>query len=229
MRTILIIASKTEQISELSSGLAEKGFSCSVTANGDSAIEQVLEQNPDLILLDLHVSPAIPSIRNLSRKINQKRSLPIIALLSSEQLGILDFSLDVDDFVALPPDINEVIARINLAFWRTDNITNDELIKCGDLVIDRDRALDVGQLVVGAPRYARERERGVGVRVARRCHTEPSLAGAALSVQDAWDTDEHGKTRIREGNSMFYRRDAEGAEEIGNPLRLCVLCDSAVE
>jgi DNA-binding response OmpR family regulator len=133
---VLIAAHQTEQVRQLSSGLAHKGFSCSIIPDGENAIEQVIEQGPDLVLIAMDGSLASSGMSSLLQRITGERQLPIIALLSKRALDRLDSRLNLDDFVVEPWDATEVAARAKRVLWRNNNVHSEGLIKCGDLVID---------------------------------------------------------------------------------------------
>jgi two-component system alkaline phosphatase synthesis response regulator PhoP len=133
---ILIIAREIEQIRVLVPGLAQKGFSCLVAPYGNRAIEQVTEESPKLIFLDIGGATHGSGTWELPQRIKQETDVPIIALISRGMLDDLDSDLGMDDFVVKPWDLSEVIARIKRVLRRTNNINNGETIKCSDLVID---------------------------------------------------------------------------------------------
>lgn len=139
MFKVFIIADATDQIRELGSGLSHNGFTCSITPDGENAIEQLIEQAPDWVLIAMDGSSASLEIRDMLQRIKQEGHLPVIALISKEALDSVDSSLGIDDFVVEPWDATEVVARAKRALWRTNNVESKELIKCGDLVIDLGR------------------------------------------------------------------------------------------
>lgn len=130
---ILIVAEGNEAITELFSGLAQNGFTCSINSNGKGIIEQVIEQCPDLVLV---ATDSHSRIGELSQGIKQAKPLPIIALARLETLDSLNGHLDVDDFVIEPYDVRELTLRVNRLLKKNGNTNSGELIRCGDLVID---------------------------------------------------------------------------------------------
>ncbi len=130
---ILIITEESEAITELLSGLARNGFTCSINSNGQGIMEQVIEQSPDLVLV---TTDSHSRIEELSRGIKQARPLPIIALARLETLDSLNGHLDVDDFVIEPCDVRELALRVERLLKKNGNTDSSQLIRCGDLVID---------------------------------------------------------------------------------------------
>ena len=134
MVNILIIAEESEAVTELHSRLAQNGFVCSITSDERNVIEQMTELAPNLVLVEVKGHQA-DSRRELCRKIKQKRHMPIIALLSRDELGNLDGDFNIDDFVLTPSGFDELLLRVERLLERTGNASS-KLIKCDDLVID---------------------------------------------------------------------------------------------
>ncbi len=139
MFKVLIIANENEQIRKLRLELAEKDFICSIAANNEKVIEQLADKALDLVLMDINALPAAQGMRQLIQKIKRERNLPVLALISKNTLGSLDTVSSIDDFVIEPWSASEVAVRAKRVLWRISNIDSEELIKCGDLVIDMAR------------------------------------------------------------------------------------------
>ena len=136
MFSIFIIAEKSEALKKLHSGLAQKGFACSIASDGEELVRQVVERTPDLVLVEMDGHLVNSGIRELCQRIKRERHLPIIALVSKERLDGLDGDLNIDDFVITPCDVTELVLRIKRLLYRISNTDSGELIRCGDLVID---------------------------------------------------------------------------------------------
>ncbi len=136
MFSVFIIADESEMIKELQSGLASGGFACSFASDREKAIEQVVEQAPDLILVEMDGRSTTSSIRGLSRMIKSGKRLPVMALISEEMLNSPDNDLDIDDFIIKPCDVRELVFRAKRLMQRANGRGTEELIECGDLVID---------------------------------------------------------------------------------------------
>jgi len=83
---LLIIANESEQVRELSSELAQRGFSCLVAPYSGRTIEQIALQSPDVVLVDMDSSLAGSEIRDLSQSIKQEKHIPVIALIPGRSL-----------------------------------------------------------------------------------------------------------------------------------------------
>jgi DNA-binding response OmpR family regulator len=65
-------------------------------------------------------------------------NIPVIALVSRSRIADLDPSLPITDFISSPPDPDELVIRAQFALREDegDSVSNDELIRMGDLIID---------------------------------------------------------------------------------------------
>ena len=134
MFSILLIAEKNKAATELHLRLTESGFICSLSCDGDKAVEQVAEQAPDLVLVEVNSRSRVPE---LSQQIKQGKHPPVIALVQPGFLDNVDGHLaSVDDFVVAPYNLPELELRIKRLLHEDTNTDADELIRHGDLIID---------------------------------------------------------------------------------------------
>ena len=134
MPRIFIIANKSEQARKLRAELAQRGFDCLIVPHNDEAIEQIVGQSIGVMLLDTDEAPTGSEAWEQAQRIRQDGQTPLIVLVSSEKLNGLDSS--IDDFVVKPYESNEVTARIRRILRQKESIDSEDIIKCGDLVID---------------------------------------------------------------------------------------------
>ena len=133
MFSILIIAEKNQAIVELCSGLARKDLDYSITPVKEDVIVPLVEKEPDLVLVE---TDSYSRMKTLAQVIKREKNLPIIALVSKETLDVVDTHLGIDDFVIQPYNVSELELRIKRLLHGSKSTDSDELIKCGDLVID---------------------------------------------------------------------------------------------
>ncbi len=136
MFRVLIVADGSEQVRDLSLGLAEKGFLCSIASPEDDRLKDVGSLSADLVVIAVDGAAPGSEMRNLPQRLKEKTRLPVVTLLSSESLDVLDTARDVDDFVMEPWNANEVIARVRRILHRKPDADNKDLICCGDVTID---------------------------------------------------------------------------------------------
>ena len=134
MSRVFIIANESEQARKLRSELVQRGFDCLIVPHNDEAIEQITEQSLGVMLLDTDEATADSETWELAQRIRQDMNIPLIALMSGEKLNGLDSS--VDDFVVKPWEVDEVTARIKRILRQKEDIDSEDIIRCGDLVID---------------------------------------------------------------------------------------------
>lgn len=137
MPRVFIIANENEQANKLRAELVRSGFDCLIVPHDDEAIEQIVGQSLGVMLLDADEAPTGSEAWELTQSIRQGMNIPLIALMSREKLNGLDSS--VDDFVVKPWELSEVTARIKRILKQKESMQSEDVIKCGDLVIDLDR------------------------------------------------------------------------------------------
>ena len=136
MFRVLIVADGREQVRELSLGLAENGFLCSIACPEDDNLKDVGRLSADLVVIAVDGAAPGSETRNLPQRLKEETRLPVITLLSSESLDVLNSTVDVDDFVMEPWNANEVVTRVRRILHRRPDADNRDLVKCGDLAID---------------------------------------------------------------------------------------------
>ncbi|OGO23503.1 MAG: hypothetical protein A2144_00020 [Chloroflexi bacterium RBG_16_50_9] len=134
---ILWIGEENEANLELRSRLAESGFACSLTGDGEELAAQIAAQSPDLVLVE---ATGHPRVWKLPEQIKQDKGPPVIALVQRELLDNVDGHLnDFDDFIIQPCNPRELELRIRRLLHETSHAANGETIGCGDLAIDMAR------------------------------------------------------------------------------------------
>jgi DNA-binding response OmpR family regulator len=131
---ITIIAKESDPIQKLVSKLNRNGFSCSVAADRGQALARISTEPPDLLLVDIDVSPATrPTESSLPAGV--AKTIPILALIPAGRLNELAANLKITDFAVKPFSIEEVAARVKRLFSRAQGADAGEIIRYGDLDI----------------------------------------------------------------------------------------------
>jgi DNA-binding response OmpR family regulator len=133
---ILILAEIGKSITELSSALTHKNYSCSMLSYEDALIENILEKPPDLVLLEIIEQRTNPVLHELIQNIKQDKLLPVITLISMETIAPNSWYLDVDDFLVRPFTVDELDVRIRRILTKINVLDFGALIKYDDLIID---------------------------------------------------------------------------------------------
>lgn len=122
--------------------LTKEGYEVSVAYDGEEALQQVKDVDPDLIILDLML-PKVDGLE-VAREVRKTKDTPIIMVTAkdSELDKVLGLELGADDYVTKPFSNRELVARVKANLRRqgsNSNNNNEEDenkdIKIGDLVI----------------------------------------------------------------------------------------------
>lgn len=142
-RSILVVEDEPDLASTLSYQLERAGFRCRVAHDGHSAIAQVQQQLPDLVVLD-RMLPGISGDQVAMRLRSDARTarVPIIMLTArtEETDELIGFALGADDYVRKPFSMKLLLARIE-ALLRRQQATAEptEVLSAGPIVMDRGR------------------------------------------------------------------------------------------
>jgi two-component system phosphate regulon response regulator PhoB len=121
--------------------LRQAGFTCEASKDGESGLEWLKNQQPDMILLDWML-PGIDGIEFIRRlRANEfLASIPVIMLTAkgeSEDM-VKGLSVGADDYINKPFSPPELIARIKAVLRRCRPIDSDDAqkLQMGELVMD---------------------------------------------------------------------------------------------
>lgn len=119
--------------------LEKEGFEVKVVEEGDTALYEVEERKPDLVLLDW----MIPEISGMEvcKRIREKeatRDIPVILLTArgeeNDRLRGLDNG--ADDYIVKPFSPKELIARIRAVLRRARPVTGAKQLEYGGITLD---------------------------------------------------------------------------------------------
>ena len=138
-KTILIVDDEPAICDMLRMVLEKTGYQCLEAANGQQARATVIDEKPDLILLDWML-PDINGVTLVHRlkKDELTASIPIIMLTakSEEDNKIEGLKAGTDDYITKPFSPRELIARIQAVLRRTEKIGNQVIISVEGLTIN---------------------------------------------------------------------------------------------
>lgn len=142
MKTKVLIVEDEEHIVELIKyNLEKEGYDVIFCDNGKDALNKVVNEKPNLILLDVML-PELDGyeiLKNLKISENTK-DIPVIMLTAkSEEIDkVLGLEFGADDYITKPFSVRELLARIKAVLRRSiysiKNIKNEIIID--DIVID---------------------------------------------------------------------------------------------
>lgn len=126
---ILVIDDNLKIRENISKFLKLSWFTAEVAWDGKQALEKMIGNSYDLIILDINM-PFLDG-KQFTKKIRETQlKLPIIALTSNSMLDdkLEMFELGVDDYMTKPFELKELLARINALLKRKENIIENEIV-----------------------------------------------------------------------------------------------------
>ncbi|UZK67190.1 response regulator transcription factor [Sphingomonas sp. M1-B02] len=118
--TIALVDDDRNILTSVSIALQAEGFLTRVYSDGESALKALIENPPDLAVLDIKM-PRLDGLE-LLRRLREKSAIPVIFLTSKddeldEALGL---AMGADDYIAKPFSQRLLIARIRAILRRTE-------------------------------------------------------------------------------------------------------------
>lgn len=138
-KKILIVDDEAVIREMISIALEMAGYQCIEAANAQQAHELVVDQKPDLILLDwmLPGSSGIELARRLKRD-QLTRDIPIIMLTAKvdEDNKVHGLEVGADDYVTKPFSPRELVARLKAVLRRSSQDDGEVPLEAGAIVLD---------------------------------------------------------------------------------------------
>ncbi|EDT76058.1 response regulator transcription factor [Clostridium butyricum] len=124
MRKIMIIEDEVIIREELKSFLSKYNYEVVAPSDFENVIEFILNENPDLILLDINL-PIFDGYY-ICREIRKTSDIPIIIVTSrdSDMDELMSMNLGADDFVSKPYNTQILLARIAALLKRSGGSSN---------------------------------------------------------------------------------------------------------
>jgi len=118
-----------------------QGFVVSEAANGQQALQALVVERPDLLILDLGL-PDLDGVE-VTRRLREWSQVPIIILSVREQEADKISALDAgaDAYLTKPFGLGELLARIRVVMRRQGQARSEPVFETGDLHIDFSRRL----------------------------------------------------------------------------------------
>lgn len=147
VKKVLVVDDEPAIITLLEYNLQQSGFEVISAKDGEAGIKMVIDENPDIMILDLML-PKIDGIEVCKKLREDKIMIPILMLTAKgdEFDKILGLELGADDYMTKPFSPREVVARVKAILRRKPLIdtfenkeSKEEKIKIGDLKIFPDR------------------------------------------------------------------------------------------
>ena len=112
MKKILVVDDEKPISDIIKYNLTKQGYDVYTAYDGQEALEQVEEVNPDLVILDLML-PKIDGLE-VAREVRKTHDMPIIMVTAkdSEIDKVLGLEMGADDYVTKPFSNRELVARV---------------------------------------------------------------------------------------------------------------------
>lgn len=138
MHKILVVEDDKHILAGVVDNLEAEGYKTITAQDGQTAIKQVEEKNPDLIILDIML-PKLSGFDVCKELKKQGINTPIIILSARAQESdkVLGLELGADDYVTKPFSPRELIVRVKAVLRRTTmQSTVEDVLEFDDIKID---------------------------------------------------------------------------------------------
>jgi two-component system KDP operon response regulator KdpE len=134
---VLVVDDESQITRVLRTVLTSQGYQVRTAAEGESALANFREWNPELVITDLYM-PQMSGVE-LCRRIRALSPVPIIVLSvkGEERSKVEALDSGADDYVTKPFGIDELLARVRAALRRSGSAsTSEESFEVGEFRID---------------------------------------------------------------------------------------------
>jgi DNA-binding response OmpR family regulator len=133
---ILVVEDEAAAARLLARGLREQSFAVDIAPDGRAAMEKILDNTYDLVVLD-RMLPGVDGMRVCQEIRRMGLNTPVLMLTARDGVNDRIAGLDsgADDYLTKPYDFGELLARIR-ALLRRGPTLEDPLIAIADLEID---------------------------------------------------------------------------------------------
>jgi two-component system phosphate regulon response regulator PhoB len=138
--SVLVVEDEDALATLLQYNLDKEGYRVAVAADGEEALVQIDERQPDLVILDWML-PKVSGIE-VCRRLRgrpETRNIPIIMLTArgEETDRIRGLDTGADDYVTKPFSMSELTARVRAVLRRIRPGLAEDRVRHGDIVVDR--------------------------------------------------------------------------------------------
>jgi two-component system phosphate regulon response regulator PhoB len=153
---VLVVEDEAPLAELLKYNLEKEGYVVRVAMDGEEALVEAAERAPDLVLLDWMLPRASGAeVCRRLRARQETRNTPIVMLTArgDESDRVRGLDIGADDYVTKPFSMTELLARLRAVMRRIRPALADDLVRVGDIVVDRaahrdkrgDREVHLGQ------------------------------------------------------------------------------------
>ena len=136
MQKILIVEDDEKLRSELEIFFNNNGYNAETLKKFDNTIQDIININPDLILLDINLPGADGEY--VCKEIRKQSNVPIIIVTSrdNEVDELLSINYGADHYITKPFNIQILLAKTNSLLKRSNMRSEQDKIDAGDFIIN---------------------------------------------------------------------------------------------
>ena len=136
---ILVVEDDARIADVIVKNLEAAGYECRLSADGGSALADLAQLRPALVMLDLGL-PGIDGLE-VTRRIRRDSDVPILMVTarSGESDKLLGLEIGADDYITKPFSVAELVARVRALLRRSSGALTERVLELGDLRVDPGR------------------------------------------------------------------------------------------
>ncbi|MSP01307.1 MAG: phosphate regulon transcriptional regulatory protein PhoB [Acetobacteraceae bacterium] len=136
---VLVVEDEAALVTMLRYNLEKQGYRVAEASDGQDALNQIQEQQPDIVLLDWML-PSLSGIE-VCRQIRRKpatRDLPVIMVTArtGDQDAVRGLNTGADDYIAKPFNIDALLARMRALLRRSNAVPEKGQLNFHDIEMD---------------------------------------------------------------------------------------------
>ena len=141
MYRVLFITDDLKNKKPLKSELLGLGFTVAPVASAELFQERFTPPDKlDLIVADLErCATESAKLCHAVKRERPLKELPLVLLVTEEQLGRIDFGWGIDDYLTLPVSAKRLAERLNFLVWKLHQVSPKNGFVHGGLVVDFER------------------------------------------------------------------------------------------
>ena len=136
---ILVVEDDARIADVIVKNLEAAGYECRLSPDGGSALADLAQLRPALVMLDLGL-PGIDGLE-VTRRIRRDSDVPILMVTarSGESDKLLGLEIGADDYITKPFSVAELVARVRALLRRSSGALTERVLELGDLRVDPGR------------------------------------------------------------------------------------------
>jgi len=141
MYRVLFISDDWQRKKPLKSELLGMGFAVTPVASAEVFRDEFVPPDRlDVVVADLErCATESAKLCHALKRERPLKELPLILLVTEEQLGRLDFGWGIEDYLTLPVSAKRLAERLNFLVWKLERVSLKNGFSCGGLVVDFER------------------------------------------------------------------------------------------